>query len=159
MHMRHAIKMFGLVLVLALSACDGDEADRLGLFVGTWQATAGTVTTICPGYAPFTEPLTGNAVWSRGVTSDLLSTPALVLCPLLANVTASTAAAIPGQTCTQSDGAGGAATVAYAGYTFVVSPDNRTAREDASGQVTYTAEGAIVVCSFNATGSYQKIGN
>jgi hypothetical protein len=158
--MRHTLKMLGLVSVLALSACDGAEGgDDLGLFVGTWQATAGTVTTICPGYAPLTEALSGNAVWSRGVSSDLLSTTALAACPLMADVTASTAAGIPGQTCTQSDGVGGTLTVSYAGYTFVISPDKRTAREDASGQLTYTAQGVIVVCSFNETGSYQKIGN
>jgi hypothetical protein len=114
---------------------------------------------ICPGYAPFTNPLVGNAIWSRGVSTDLLSMSALVACPLMADVSASTAIAVPGQTCTQSDGTGGTSSVAFTGYTFVVSPDNRTAREDASGQITFTADGAILVCSFNETGSYQKIGN
>ena len=63
--MRHTIKMLGLVFVLALSACGGEDGDDFGRFVGTWRATAGTVTTICPGYGTFTEALTGNRLEHR----------------------------------------------------------------------------------------------
>jgi hypothetical protein len=159
MHMRNAIKMFGLVSVLALGACGGGEkGDNFGKFVGTWRATAGTITTICPGYTPFTDALTGNAVWSEGVSSDLVSTTALSSCPFMADVTSSTASGVPGQTCTGSDGAGGTSTVTLNGYTFVVSADGRTATENASGQITFIASGASLVCSFSETGSYEKIG-
>ena len=70
--MRNTIKMLGLVFVLALSACGGADRDHLGRFVGTWRATSGTVTTICPGYPVFTDPVSGNRVWSSGVSSDLI---------------------------------------------------------------------------------------
>jgi hypothetical protein len=158
--MRHAIKMLGLVFVLALSACGGGESDeRFGRFVGTWRATAGTLTTVCPGYQPQTNVLTGNAVWSPGVSSDLVSTPSFIACTLMADVTNSTASGVPGQACTDSDGTGLTSTVTFTGYTFVLSPDARTATENASGQITAIAGGVSVVCSFNETGSYQKIGN
>jgi hypothetical protein len=157
--MRHAIKMIGLVFVLGLSACDGEDGESFGRFVGTWRGTAGTVTTTCPGYGSGTEALYGNAIWSMGVSSDLVSMTALTDCPLLADATASTASGIPGQTCSQSDGVGGTSTVAFTGYTFVLSPDGRTATENSSGQITVVVEGAVVVCSFNETGSYQKISN
>ena len=84
---------------------------------------------------------------------------ALTICPLMADVTNATASGIPGQACTQPDGAGGTSTVTFTGYTFVLSPDGHTATENSSGQLTLIAEGASVICSFNATGSYQKLSN
>ena len=157
--MRNTIKMFGLVSVLVLSACGGSKSgDELGKFTGTWRATAGTVTSICPGYGTVTDALTGNTVWSAGVSSDLVSIGALTSCPLTADVEGSTASGAPGQACTQSDGAGGTSTVTVNGYTFVVSADGRTATENASGQITFIAGGATLVCTFNETGSYEKIG-
>ncbi len=157
--MRHAIKMLGLVFVLALSACAGEEGDNLGRFVGTWRVTAATVTRVCPGYGTLTDAISGNTTWSTGVSSDLVSLAALTTCPLMADVTNATASAIPGQSCTESDGAGGTFTVTLTGYTFVLSPDGHTATENASGQMTFIVEGASVICSFTESGSYQKISN
>jgi hypothetical protein len=158
--MRHGIKMIGLVAMLAASACGGDGGNDVGKFVGTWRATAGTITRTCPGYAAETEGLTGNAVWNAGVSSDLTAITALTpSCPLMADVTNATASGAPGQSCTDSDGTGLTATVAFASYTFVLSPDGRTAAENSSGQITFFADGASLVCSFNETGSYQKISN
>jgi hypothetical protein len=157
--MRHAIKLLGLVFVLALSACGGEARDDFGRFVGTWRATAATVTRVCPGYGTLTDAITGNATWSTGVNSDLVSITALTACPLMADVTRATASGVPGQSCTESDGAGGAVTVTFTGYTFVLSPDGHTATENSSGQITAIAQGASVICSFNESGSYQKIGN
>ena len=157
--MRHTIKALGLVFVLVLSACGGEARDNFGRFVGTWRATAGTVTTSCPGYGTFTDALTGNATWNTGVSSDLVSLTALTTCPLMADVNHATASGVPGQACTQPDGTGGTSTVTFTGYTFVLSPDGHTASENSSGQITAIAEGASVICSFNETGSYQKISN
>ena len=84
--MRHTIKMLGLVFALALSACAGEDRDNLKRFVGTWRATSGTITTICPGYAPFTDPVSGNLVWSSGVSSDLVSTDPNGACAMMAEV-------------------------------------------------------------------------
>ena len=50
-------------------------------------------------------------------------------------------------------------TIDYSTYTFVVSPDGHTATENSSGQMTFVDRGAYVVCTFNETGSYRKIGN
>src|SRR4029077_10955963 len=111
-------------------------------FVGTWHATAGTITEICPAADIYTDVLTGNLVWSSGVGSDLVSTSAFVSCPLVANVTGSTASGMPGQTCTAADGTGTTSTLTVASYTFVISPDGHTATENASGQATYVVQGA-----------------
>ena len=157
--MRHTIKMLGLVLVLALSACGAEDRDHLGRFVGTWRATSGTVTTICPGYQPFTDPVSGNLVWSSGVSSDLISTDLNGACAMMADVNGATASGVPGQSCTGPDGIGGLSTVTFVGYTFVISADGHTATENMSGHVTYVVEGASIVCSFNQSASYQKIGN
>lgn len=156
--MRYAIKMFGLVLVAALSACGRDDGGGFDTFVGTWKPTSGTGTTICPGYAPFTSTASGNIVWSAGVSSDLVMTDPSG-CLMLADVRGTTATAFPGQTCTASDGAGGVSTASFTGYTFIVSPDGRNATENASATITFIDQGASIVCSGTSTISYQKISN
>src|SRR3954469_15036647 len=157
--MRRAIKMLGLASVLSLSACGGEGGERFERFLGTWRVNAGTVTTACPGYPSNTGALTGSASWSAGISSDLVSMNALTPCSLMADVTGSTASGLPGQNCTDSDGVGGTATSTFAGYTFVLSPDGHTATENSSGQITFVDQGVTLLCSFNETGSYQKISN
>ena len=157
--MRHAIKMLGLVFVLALSACGGEDRDNLGRFLGTWRATSGTLTMLCPGFQPFTDAVSGNRVWSSGVSSDLISTDPNGACAIMADVNGATASGVPGQSCTGPDGIGGIQTETVDGYTFVISADGQTATENMSGHVNYSVEGVSLVCSFNETASFQKIGN
>jgi hypothetical protein len=157
MHMRNAITMVGLVSALALSACGGDKGDNLGRFVGTWRATAGTITTACPGYTPSTDPVTDGITWSLGVSSDLVATGAD--CAIMANVAGFTAMGAPGVVCSGAVSDGLVATLTLTSYTFVVSPDGHTATENESGGITYVADGATIPCTFNETASYQKIGN
>jgi len=156
--MRNAIKMFGLVTALALSACGSDKGEDLGRFIGTWHPTSGTITEVCGGNQG-TFVLAGDVVWTTGVSSDLVSAMAFGSCPLAADVTNSTASGRPGQTCTASDGAGGTATTSLTSYTFVVSSDGHTATENLSAQVTIVDQGVAVVCTLNGTGSYQKLSN
>jgi hypothetical protein len=157
MHMRHTIKVLGLVFALALSACGpAGEAKQHDRFIGTWRSTSGTTTTACNGYTS-TESFATTMTWSAGVSSDLvISTPGSS-CVVMADVGGSTATGLAGQTCTGSDGAGGVVTVSLTSYTFVISPDGRTATENESGTFAFIDQGATVVCSFNSTGSYQKI--
>ena len=126
--------------------------------MGTWRPVSGTVTTSCPGYAVDTSPITENLIWSPGVGADLIATDS-TSCSLMANVTSATAASVPGQSCTGPDGQGGTYTSAFSGYTFVISPDGRTATENGSGQLTLVGGGATLICSFTGTASYEKIGN
>jgi hypothetical protein len=156
--MRHTIMILGMTMAIGASACGGESSDDFGRFVGTWHPVSGTTTTSCPGYAPVTEPATTNLVWSSGVGADLISTDGSS-CTVMADVTNATASGVPGQSCTFPDGQGGTYTLAFGGYTFVVSTDGRTATENASGQITYVGGGASLICSFTGTASYQKIGN
>ncbi|HXU02469.1 MAG TPA: hypothetical protein VN903_16005 [Polyangia bacterium] len=158
--MRNAIKMFGLVSVLALSACGGSgdrNGEAFGRFVGTWQETSGTTTEVCPGYPASTYQATGSMTWNRGVSSDLVTIDPSLGCPIMADVSGATATGVSAPCTFAIDG--GSATVTWTAYTFVISPDGHTATENASGSFTYVVDGATIPCTFNGTGSYQKIGN
>lgn len=164
--MRHTIMILGMAMTTALGACGGGDSggdsgggDNLGRFVGTWQPVSGTVTTTCSGYEPSTDPIVANVIWSRGVGADLVSTDVSTSCATMADVAGSTASGLPGQTCSFPDGQGGTYTFTLSGYTFVLAPDARTATENASGQASYVGGGQSVICTLNATASYQKIGN
>jgi len=151
--MRNAMKMFGLLSALVLSACGGDKGEDLGQFIGTWQPISGMLTANCQGYTA-TASLS-NVTWSMGVSSDLVQSTAGSTCAMMADVNGATASGVPGQTCTSPDGS---ETTTVAGYTFVVGPDGRTATENGSGSITVFSGGVAIPCTFNETGSYQKIG-
>lgn len=155
--MRNAIRMLGLVSVLAMSACDGGGGGDSDQFVGTWRAMSGSVTRICPGGAPSTEAVTGDVIWINGGSSDLAATSVLTPCRLKANVTDATAFGDLGSGCTKSDDAEGSTMVTVTTYTFAILKDGRTARESASGQVTRVDHGTAITCSFNESASYQRI--
>jgi hypothetical protein len=157
--MRHTIMMLGMTMAMAASACGSEPGgDAFARFVGTWRPVSGTTTTSCPGYTPETRPVTTNLNWRAGVGADLVSTDDSS-CALMADVTSATAAGVPGQSCTIPDGQGGTYTLAYAGYTFVISADGRTATENGSGQLTFVGGGATLICTFTGSASYEKIGN
>lgn len=157
--MRHTIMMLGMTMAMAASACGSESVgDEFARFVGTWRPVSGTTTTSCPGYTPETRPVTTNVIWSPGVSADLISTDASS-CALMADVINATAAGVPGQSCTIPDGQGGTYTLAFNGYTFVISADGRTATENGSGQLTFVGGGATLICTFTGSASYEKIGN
>jgi hypothetical protein len=157
--MRHTIMILGMAMTTALGACGGESrGNDFSRFVGTWHPVSGTITTTCPGYTPFTDPVTVNLTWSEGVSADLVGNDGTP-CLIMADVMSSTASGVPGQLCTVPDGAGGTATLTISGYTFVVSSDGQTATENGSGQVTYIGGGASLICTFTGTASYQKISN
>ena len=160
--MRNTIMMLGMTMAMAMaaSACGGGESggEQFARFVGTWRPVSGTVTRSCPGYAAETSPVTENLIWSPGVGADLISTDS-TSCSLMANVTSATAASVPGQSCSGPAGQGGTYTLAFGGYTFVISADGRTATENGSGQITFVSGGATLICTFTGTASYEKIGN
>jgi hypothetical protein len=155
MLMRYAMKMVGLALVLALAGCGGGgDVDR---FVGNWRPIDGTLKKVCPGGVERTEAMTDDVVWSNGASSDLVTVTSLMPCRLKADVIAESAYVVPGHHCTESDGAGGTATVTFSRYTFSIQPDGLTALESATGQVTHLREGEATSCSFVETGRYQKV--
>jgi hypothetical protein len=141
-------------LALALQACGGHGGDGTSLasFVGTWQAVSGTSTTTCPGYQPATDAVTGNVVWSRGTSDDLLQ--ATGTCIINANVEGATADG-SGPPCNLTDSDGNPFTLTMTAYTFVVGADGRTATENASGSIASSS----ITCGVTETASYRKIGD
>ena len=130
--MRDTIKMLGLVIVLALSACGGGQGDNsAGLSVAAGDVGNGQRG--FPGLRASTVPVSGNLVWGSGVTSDLISTEPNGACAMMADVNGATASGVPGQSCTGPDGIGGLSTVTFDGYTFMISADGQTATENMWG--------------------------
>ena len=156
--MRNAIKLVGLVMVLVLSACDGEADPELGLFMGTWRANSGVMRRACPGAVVKREAIAGEVSWGLGVSSDLASAANVVTpCRIKADVSDATAVGTADHECTRSDGAGGTVTVMVDHYRFAISPDGRSATETASGHVLHVAGGVSADCSFEAEASYQKV--
>jgi hypothetical protein len=127
----------------------------LSRFVGTWHPTSGTITVTCSGVAQ-TESVVDNLSWGAGVGADLVQTSGT--CVLKANVTSSTAAALPSQSCTETAGTT-TLTISFAAYTFALSADGLTATESASGSAVINDSGLTVTCTYSETASYQKIAN
>jgi len=158
MHMRNAIKMVGLVMGLALAACDGEAGREVGQFVGRWRANSGVVRKACPGEVAEREAIAGEVSWGVGVGSDLVSATSVITpCRIKADVSDATAFGAADHLCAMSDGANGTATVVIDRYRFAISPDGRSATETASGHVLHVADGVTVDCSFEEMGSYQKV--
>ncbi len=156
--MRNAIKMVGLVSVLALSACDGGADGEVGRFVGRWRANSGVIRTTCPGEVAERDAIAGELSWGVGVGSDLVSATSVITpCRIKADVSDATAFGAADHLCAASDGANGTSTVVLDRYRFAISPDGRSATETASGHVLRVADGVRVDCSFEEMGSYQKI--
>jgi hypothetical protein len=135
----------------------GGGGAGISRFVGTWHPTSGNTTVTCAG-TPYTDAVVDNLSWGAGVGADLVQTSGT--CVFKANVTASTAAALPSQSCTESSGTG-ALTVTLAAYTFSLGADGLTATESASGSavVNDSATGQTVTCTYSELASYQKIAN
>ena len=134
----------------------GGGATGLSKFVGTWHPTSGNTTATCPGYAPSTVSVTENLTWGAGVGADLVQTSGT--CVMKANVTSTTAAALPSQTCTMVSGTE-TDVFSVAAYTFSLSADGLTAMESASGSVVISDSGLTMTCTYSETASYQKIAN
>lgn len=109
---------------------------------GNIQSTAGT-----------------NETWAMGVSSDLVQTSAGSNCVVSANVTGTTASALPGQSCLTSDSSGDVINITLTPYTFSLSADYQTAQESGSGQaqITFT-DGSSAICTYSLIASYRKVG-
>ncbi|MEP6654830.1 MAG: hypothetical protein ABJA82_15815 [Myxococcales bacterium] len=134
---------------------DAGGGKDLSRFIGTWKPTSGTLTTTCAGQSS-TDAVTDNTVWAAGISSDLVQTDGS--CALMANVTGSTASALPSQSCTQMSGTT-TATLSTTAYTFSLSADGQTATESGSGILSGNSGGVAVSCSISITAAYQKIAN
>ena len=150
-----ALAFLGLLLQGCGGGSDGGSVTR---FTGTWHPTSGTVTTTCPGLAPDTSSVTSNLIWSKGISSDLVSTDPSTSCILNADISGSTASG-NGPPCTFSDGIGGTLTLTITAYTFALASDGQTAQENGSGTAVDNNSGQTLTCTVSETASYQKIGN
>jgi hypothetical protein len=136
---------------------------KLAPFVGTWTAVSGTLAILCPGVPASTEAVTGTETWAPGTVSDLVQPGFEADCDLNANVSARTATALPGQTCTESstdDTSGDTITQDFTieSFKFVVSSDGKSATQTFAGNDDYTdvTTGGELVCMFTETASFTK---
>jgi hypothetical protein len=156
--MRGIFKLVAIgVLGVTLQACDdGGDRRALGRFTGTWRAVSGTQTTVCPGFAPSTAPITPNVVWTEGLTSDLVQTHSDGLCVINADVTGDTASG-QGPPCIVTESDGTTLTLTVSGYTFVLSADGQTASESGTASLLLNSGGASVNCTITLNAVYQKL--
>jgi hypothetical protein len=132
-----------------------DGGKDLCAFIGTWTAKSGTATLNCAG-TPSTSQVTGDTVWQRGTTSDLIQ-PASSGggCALLANVSGNTATGLPNQTCSMSSGSD-TINLTLSTYTFVLGSDHTTATEMGSGTGVVSGGGTSLSCTYSETATYSK---
>ena len=134
----------------------GGVKANLDLFIGTWMPTSGTSTQTCEGIGSATSAVSESVIWTLGTKSDLvLGDPETVAAGggVLANVTGSTARALPGQIYSYA--------IAERSWSwtqdtlsFALRPDLTTADEDSSGT---TREETTVVCRGALHATYRKL--
>jgi uncharacterized protein (DUF2147 family) len=157
--MRNSIRALLVTFALAGLSCGSNDKD-LSKFVGVWGQPAGTYTIMCTGLGTSTTQVTGTETWSTSSTSDLVQTIPDTTCVFHANASASTASGVSGQSCvinaTTTNGIAYTETMNFTSYTFVVSPDGKTATENFAGNATDNAAGVTYSCTFTQTASYTK---
>jgi hypothetical protein len=157
--------LFVTALAILQSGCgSGGAADKdgggngkeLAIFVGTWIASAGTITLDCSGQVT-SATVTGDDVWQAGTTSDLLqpADSSSSGCILLANVAGDVATGLPNQTCVLPMGAT-TVNLTIVTYTFVVGANGIIATENASGTGTVTSNGTTGTCTYAEMATYNK---
>lgn len=139
-----------LVSLLCLG-CGGGDGENLDQFVGTWQYTSGTVTTNC-GSGSTTEQQSGNTVFSKGITSDLVSVADQ--CTFKLEVTGNTASTAAGQTCAVVE-SGVNFTLTVTAYTFTVS--GTVADESFSATLQAAGGTGVINCTLTSTAKMQKV--
>jgi len=158
---------FLISMLCAVGGCgsgsneDSGKEKNVNTFVGVWSATSGTTTTTCPGQGPSVDQVTDPETWAAGSTSDLVQTLLGSSCVFHANITATTATGVAGQSCTITTTESGDSVtevINFSSYTFSLSADHATANENFSGTVVITnnTAGNTVNCAFTQTASYSK---
>lgn len=150
-----------VVLVAALGGACGDggsgamraPVEETARFVGTWQATSGTVTLTCPGYPPQLDTVQRRFRWTAGTDSDLVQTQDGNPCTLKAAVDGDTAfgSAPP------CNPAGLDSTYTIGAYAFVLAADGQLARETMTATARAVVEDGFVTCEVDVDAAYRRV--
>lgn len=163
--MRDSVKTFLVALSLVGAACGSSSGGKnVSGFVGVWSPASGTFTETCPGgNGTTTTQVTATETWATGTSSDLVQTIPNTSCVFHADISASTATGVAGQTCTINTPATATSdsftdVLSFTSYTFVISPDGMTATENYSGNLAETDNTLNLSgnCTFTQTASYTK---
>lgn len=163
--MRDSVKVVVMALSLAGVTCGSSGGSKnVAGFVGVWSPASGTFTSTCPGgNGTNTTQVTDTETWAAGTTSDLVQTIPNTNCVFHADISASTATGVAGQTCTVNTAATATTdsftdVYSFTSYTFVISPDGMTATENYSGNLAETDNTINLSgnCTFTQTASYTK---
>jgi hypothetical protein len=126
-------------------------------------ATEGTIVFSCPSIADSSKDVTGFAVtWKEGTSSALQAPNFESTCTLKANVSSTTASAVPGQYCVESGTAANGdsitQTLAFTTFRFVVDAAGATATETFAGTDIYkdNTTGQSTTCTFARNAKYAK---
>ncbi len=147
-------------VVLMLGACGSSSGGgNLSKIKGTWQPISYSSKVDCGANGAVEDTTGSNITWSMGVSSDLVQTDPSTTCIINANLVASTATAVPGQTCVVQDSSGDTISISLTQYAFSLSADFQTASEAGSGhaQVTFP-DNTTASCSYSIQAQYHKIG-
>jgi hypothetical protein len=146
--------LMSLVALSTIASCGGSDGKDIDKFVGTWKITAGTRTVNCPGQPSDTRSVPGNILISKGATSDLI----VVVgdCSLkLSLAAATTANALPSQSCTAVDDTGTEVDT-FSSVVFSTL-DGATARLSVTMTAALTSGGVSVTCTATESADLQKL--
>jgi hypothetical protein len=123
-------------------------------FVGTWKFTSGTITVTCPEpIGTLTVAESGNLAITKGATSDLIVTNEQ--CSLKFSVSAATASALAGQSCTMV-GADGTEVDTY-NTAVLTTSDGVTAHLSATLTAAISSGGQSVTCTGTESSDLLKL--
>jgi hypothetical protein len=146
--------LMSLVALSTIASCGSSDGKDTDKFVGTWKFTSGTSTVNCPGLAADTQPVTGNITVSKGATSDLVVVKDD--CSLkLSLAAATTADALPSQSCTTVD-ATGTEVDTFSSVVFSTS-DGATAHLSMTLTAALTGGGSSLTCTVTQSADLQKL--
>jgi hypothetical protein len=147
------------LLTLGLAGCGSADEDNTGAFTGSWMWSPGMRMINCPGADPFTMPLTGQLIMSKGIDAPLATAVNDGTCTLKLDSSGNSAILRMGQICPPTNGAFGDGTPYTETDTFNTGNfgvNGRVATISLSASAQIVSQGQTAVCMYSITGTLQK---
>lgn len=144
------------------SGAGGAPATDTSRFLGDWVVSEGTIVFVCPNGTKSTDATGYLETWEVGTTSALVQPGFEGTCPMKANISGSTASAVPGQGCvangTADNGDSITQTLTFTSYKFVLDAAGQTATETYSGTdfMQDNTTGQSQTCTYGRNAKFVK---